>query len=146
MAASLAVQSGPARRPRRDRFSGIHFDLHPKAIDHQLGREISFGHIHHCLHEVHVDFVQFVFKADTGRQGYPSLVRRSARGFVKDSLAFWPEVTAQVGARRFFHFSGAWDSFTLEYHPSWTRLKRDNSRDDRQTSLWCSYGQHRMIP
>lgn len=140
------AQNPPHRKSRRDSFFGIHFDLHPNATDQHLGRDLSPAHIATFLERVRPDFVQYDCKGHAGWLGYPSRVSRPAPGIVQDSLALWRKETAAKGVALYIHFSGVWDSLAIEDHPDWARLKPDNTRDDRQTSLWSRYAEDRMIP
>jgi len=143
----MAAKSDSADKPRRDGLSGICLDLAPRAADSKIRSEISCGHIRQCLQEVHPDSEQFVFNGRGGWQDfYPSLISRSSRGNVQDSLALWRRVTAQAGVNLFIHCSGPWDSLRPKYLASWARLQRDYSGNNRQTNLCKSYPQNLRIP
>ena len=145
-AAALHAQPAPPRKSRADSFFGIHFDLHPKPSDKELGKDLSEANIQRFLTEVQPDYVQYDCKGHVGWLGYPSTVSKSAPGIVKDSLALWRDLTEKQGVALYIHFSGVWDSLAITDHPEWARLKPDGSKDDRQTSLWSRYAEDRMIP
>lgn len=145
---SLAL-AAPAqrRRPRRkDTFFGIHFDLHPKEQDTDLGRDISAANIEDFLGRVRPDFVQYDCKGHAGWLGYPSQVSKSSPGIVNDSLALWRKQTAARNIPLYIHFSGVWDSLALAENPAWARQDAAGKKDERQTSLWSPYVTERMIP
>ncbi len=139
------LAAAPARRPRKDCYFGLHFDLHPSEGDRDLGREITEEMIERFLLRVRPDFVQYDCKGHAGFLGYPSQVSRSAP-IVQDSLALWRRVTARHGVPLYIHFSGVWDSLAVREHPEWARRRPDGRPDDRQTSTFGPYVDARMIP
>jgi len=143
---AFPTAAAPVRKRRADSFFGVHFDLHPNAEDRELGKDLSAANIDRFLDRVRPDYVQYDAKGHAGWLGYPSKVSRSAPGIVADSLALWREKTAEAGVALYIHFSGVWDSLAVSEHPEWARVKPDQSKDDRQTSLWGRYAAERMIP
>lgn len=135
-----------AAQRRADSFFGIHLDLHPNPEDKALGKDLSEANIQRFLRQVRPDFVQFDCKGHAGWLGYRSKVSPSAPGIVGDSLAIWRDSTNRAGVALFVHFSGFLDSLAIREHPEWARVREDNSKDDRQTSLWSRYAEERMIP
>jgi hypothetical protein len=145
-ATTLAAQTAPPRKSRANSFFGIHFDLHPKPTDKELGKDISEANINRFLAAVSPDYVQYDCKGHVGWLGYPSSVSKSAPGIVQDSLAIWRDLTEKSGVALYIHFSGVWDSLAITEHPEYARVRPDQSKDDRQTSLWSRYAEDRMIP
>lgn len=139
------LRAQPARRPRKDCYFGIHFDLHPNEADRDLGRDITEEMIERFIQRVCPDFVQYDCKGHDGLLGYPSKVSRYAV-IVQDSLAIWRRVTARHGIPLYIHFSGVWDSLAVREHPEWARRRPDGKPDDRITSTFGPYVDARMIP
>lgn len=138
--------SAQSRKRRADSFFGIHFDLHPGPDDKELGKDLSEENINRFLAAVRPDYVQYDCKGHAGWLGYPSKVSKSAPGIVRDSLALWRDLTEKQAVALYIHFSGVWDSLAILDHPEWARIKPDQTKDDRQTSLWSAYADIRMIP
>lgn len=138
-------QPHPPRMRRADSFFGIHFDLHPKGSDTELGKDLSRENIEAFLSAVRPDYVQYDCKGHAGWLGYPSKVSPSAP-LVQDSLSLWRSVTRERGVALYVHFSGVWDSLAVSEKPEWARINAEGVRDDRQTSLWSNYANERMIP
>jgi len=139
-------QSAPTRRPRKDCFFGLHFDLHPGPGDPALGRDVSDAMVERFLTEVKPDFVQYDCKGHIGYLGYPSKVGTSAPHIVNDSLAIWRRVTARHGVPLYIHFSGVWDTRAVTEHPDWARVQPDGKPDKDITSLFGPYVDKLMIP
>lgn len=135
-----------ARRRRGDCFFGIHFDLHPRANDSELGKDLSEANLSEFLDRVRPDFVQYDSKGHNGWLAWPSQVSKSSPGIVQDALPIWRKLTAARGIPLYLHFSGVWDSLAVEEHPEWARVDAERQRDTRQTSLWSAYATERMIP
>jgi hypothetical protein len=141
----VRAQRAPPRKLREDSFFGIHFDLHPRAEDKELGRDLTPEMVERFLARVQPDYVQYDCKGHNGYLGYPSEIGPSA-GMAKDSLAIWREVTARQGVALYIHFSGVWDTATAKAHPEWARLDADGKRDENNTSTYGPYVDQRMIP
>lgn len=146
--ASVAAVALPLQgvKKRSESFFGIHFDLHPSPEDKELGKDLSEANIQRFLTQVRPDYVQYDCKGHAGWLGYPSMVSRSAPGIIRDSLAVWREQTSNFDVALYVHFSGVFDTLAISEQPEWARLRPDNSKDDRQTSLWSRYAEERMIP
>ena len=142
----LQTASAPVRPSRKDCFFGLHFDLHPNAEDHELGRDLTEGMIGHLLESCRPDFIQYDSKGHPGYLGFPSQTGMSAPCIVQDSLALWRRVTAAHGVALYNHFSGVWDGLAVARHPDWARIDENGTRDPLQTSLFGPYEQELMIP
>jgi hypothetical protein len=144
----------PARLSRKECFFGLHFDLHPRAADTVLGRDVTDEMVSHLLESVRPDFIQYDSKGHPGYLGYPSKTGMSAPGIVQDSLAIWRRVTAAHGVALYNHFSGVLDGLAVTKHPEWARVGPDgkaepvgSSRHDwQETSLFSPYERELMIP
>lgn len=144
--APAGLAAVPPRKPRKDCFFGIHFDLHPNDKDVALGRDVTDEMIERFLDAVRPDFVQYDCKGHAGFLGYLSQVSTPASNIVKDSLEIWRRVTARRGIGLYIHFSGVWDSLACKQRPEWARVGPDGKRDERQTSTFGPYVDERMIP
>ena len=135
------------RRKRSEAFFGLHFDLHPSPEDPALGRDVTEEMVEKFLAAVEPDSVQYDSKGHVGWLGWPdSRIGPSAPHIVKDSLAIWRKVTARHGVALCIHFSGVWDSQTVERHPDWARLDAKGKTDGHNTSTFGPYVDEIMIP
>lgn len=142
----LFGQAASPRKPRRDSFFGLHFDLHPQEHDTALGRDVTEAMIERLLDAARPDYVQYDAKGHAGWLGWPSAVGPSSPGIVKDSLRIWRDVTARRGVALYIHFSGVWDSEAVKRKPEWAQLDRDGKPDGRNTSTFGPYVDELMIP
>jgi len=144
----LTAQGQPpkTRRPRKDCFLGMHFDLHPQKRDTALGRDLTEEMVEGFLSKVKPDYVQYDCKGHAGYLGFPSKTGLSSPGIVKDSLEIWRRVTARQGVALFIHFSGVWDALAVARHPEWARVQPEGKPDDRLTSTFGPYVDELMIP
>src|ERR1700759_2417184 len=90
-----AAPSAPRRLPRKDCFFGLHFDLHPRFDDTELGRDVTDEMVTHLLESVRPDFIQYDSKGHPGYLGFASKTGMSSPGIVQDSLAIWRRVAAR---------------------------------------------------
>jgi len=132
--------------PRRDAFFGLHFDLHPRKTDRELGADVTEDNVQELLMRVKPDYVQYDCKGHAGYTGYPTKVGWPSPGIVKDSLAVWRSVTRDLGVGLFIHYSGVWDSKAVEEHPEWARVDARGRRDPDATSVFGPYVDRLLIP
>jgi hypothetical protein len=107
---------------RRDAFFGLHFDLHPKATDTELGADTTEENIRALLERVGPDFVQYDCKGHAGYTGYPTEVGWSSPGIVNDALGVWRKVTREHGVALLIHYSGVQDYIAVAEHPEWAAV------------------------
>ncbi|MCD6359841.1 MAG: hypothetical protein J7M38_03185, partial [Armatimonadetes bacterium] len=131
---------------RRDCFFGLHFDLHSKATDTQLGAETSEENIRALLERVRPDFVQYDCKGHPGYTGYPTKVGTPSPGIVGDALEVWRRVTREHGVALLIHYSGVIDQVAIEQHPEWAAGDAEGNLDERATSTFGPYVDELMIP
>jgi hypothetical protein len=141
-----AAPAAPGRLLRKDCFFGLHFDLHPRLDDTELGRAVTDEMVAHLLESVRPDFIQYDSKGHPGYLGFASKTGMSSPGIVRDSLAIWRRVTAAHGVALYNHFSGVLDGAAIEKHPEWARIGPDGQRAPQETSLFSAYEQELMIP
>ncbi len=132
--------------PRKDAFFGIHFDLHPRAEDTELGAETSEANIGRLLTRVKPDYVQYDCKGHRGYTGYPTKVGWPSPGIVTDSLRTWRKVTREHGVGLYIHYSGVWDGVAVEHHPEWAAVDAEGKPSDRMTSTFGPYVDELLIP
>ena len=143
---SRAAAAPPSRLLRKDCFFGLHFDLHPRQDDTELGRDLTDEMVAHLLENVRPDFIQYDSKGHPGYLGFPSKTGMSSPGIVRDSLAIWRRVTASHGVALYNHFSGVLDGAAVQKHPDWARIGPDGRRASLETSLFSAYERELMIP
>lgn len=139
----------PSRRhvlPRRDAFFGLHFDLHPKQTDTELGAATTAENVAELLERVRPDYVQYDCKGHAGWAGYRTKVGWPSPGIVNDALAIWRDVTSRHGVGLYIHYSGVWDTKAVTEHPEWARIGPDGAPDGRMTSTFGPYVDELMIP
>ena len=90
-------------------FFGIHYDLHAKAKDTELGRELTPEHLRERLLRTRPDWVQTDCKGHHGYTSWPTSVGSTSPGVVKDSLRIYRDVTRELGIKLGVHYSGVWD-------------------------------------
>jgi hypothetical protein len=131
---------------RRDAFFGLHFDLHPKATDTELGADTTEENIRALLERVGPDFVQYDCKGHAGYTGYPTEVGWSSPGIVNDALGVWRKVTREHGVALLIHYSGVQDYIAVAEHPEWAAVHADGTPDEKATSTFGPYVDELMIP
>jgi len=132
--------------PRKYAFFGLHFDLHPRKDDTQLGEHLTEDMVTNLLEKVKPDYVQYDCKGHAGYAGYPTKVGFPSPGIVKDSLAIWRKATRKFGVGLYVHYSGVWDSAAIENHPDWARIDADGNPDKDSTSTFGPYCERLLIP
>ena len=109
-------------------FFGLHYDLHAKAKDTELGAALTPGHLRVELEKVKPDFVQCDCKGHPGYASYPTRVGSPSPGIVKDALRIHCDVTAEMGIPLSVHYSGVWDERAVELHPDWATVDAKGDR------------------
>ena len=131
---------------RADSFFGIHFDLHASEGITDAGRTLTFQMVDTFLKKVRPDFIQIDCKGHPGISSYPTQVGNHVRGFEKDPLKLFREVTENNGVALYVHYSGVWDSKAVSLHPSWDIIRSDGKRSGAKTSFFSPYLDSLMIP
>jgi hypothetical protein len=138
---------GRKRRKRRAQsFFGLHFDLHPRATDTELGADVTEEMIERLLRRVRPDYVQYDCKGHAGLAGYPTRVGWASPGIVQDSLEVWRRVTARHGVALYVHYSGLFDGEAVRRHPEWARTDADGKPDPKNASTFGPYADELLIP
>ncbi len=145
---SLSGQS-PARSEklkRADCYFGVHFDLHADEDITDAGRTLTYEMVDTFLTRVKPDFIQIDCKGHPGISSYPTEVGFHVKGFEKDPLKLFREVTEKNKVALFMHFSGVWDSKVVEQHPEWAVIKANGERSTQKVSFFSPYLDTYMIP
>jgi hypothetical protein len=131
---------------RSESFFGVHFDLHASEDITDAGRTLTAAMIDTFLRRVKPDFIQIDCKGHPGISSYPTQVGYHVRGFEKDPLRLWREITEQNKVGLYMHFSGVWDEKVVKEHPEWAMIKSDGKRNARKVSFFSPYLDTFLIP
>lgn len=133
-------------KKRKDSFFGLHFDLHPKQNDTNLGADISEENIRALLERVRPDYVTYDCKGHEGFCGYASETGISAPAIRNDSLAVWRKVTKELDISLGIHYSGLQDFISAKVRPETAVQDRNGRTDGKTASLFGEYPEKYMIP
>jgi hypothetical protein len=143
----MAQTEKPKSKLRRaDCFFGVHFDLHASEDITDAGKTLTAEMIDTFLLKVRPDFIQIDCKGHPGISSYPTKVGYHVKGFDKDPLELFREVTEKEKVALFMHFSGVWDSKVVSEHPDWAIVKANGERSKEKTSFFSPYLDTYMIP
>lgn len=131
---------------RADCFFGVHFDLHASEYITDAGKTLTPEMIDTFLTRVRPDFIQIDCKGHPGISSYPTKVGYHVKGFQKDPLKLWREVTEKNKVGLFMHYSGVWDGKVCTEHPDWSIVKANGERSTQKTSFFSPYLDQVMIP
>ena len=131
---------------RADCFFGVHFDLHASEDITDAGKTLTPEMIDTFLTKVHPDFIQIDCKGHPGISSYPTKVGFHVKGFEKDPLKLFREITEKNKVALFMHFSGVWDGKVVKEHPEWAVVKANGERSTEKTSFFSPYLDTYMIP
>jgi hypothetical protein len=146
--ASLSAQSGNSvqKLKRSDCFFGVHFDLHASEDITDAGKTLTYAMIDTFLTRVKPDFIQIDCKGHPGISSYPTKVGYHVKGFEKDPLKLWREVTEKNHVALFMHFSGVIDIKVVKEHPDWAIIQANGERSKQNVSFFSPYLDTYMIP
>ena len=146
--ASLYAQTGNSAQKlkRADCFFGVHFDLHASEDITDAGKTLTYAMIDTFLTRVRPDFIQVDCKGHPGISSYPTKVGYHVKGFEKDPLKLWREVTEKNHVALFMHFSGIIDVKVVNEHPDWAIIQTNGERSKQNVSFFSPYLDTYMIP
>ena len=146
--ASLSAQPGNSiqKLKRADCFFGVHFDLHASEDITDAGKTLTYAMIDTFLTRVKPDFIQIDCKGHPGISSYPTKVGYHVKGFEKDPLKLWREVTEKNHVALFMHFSGIIDVKVVNEHPDWAIIQANGERSKQNVSFFSPYLDTYMIP
>ena len=143
----LGTQAQETQKLRRaDCFFGVHFDLHASEDINDAGRTLTAEMIDTFLIRVKPDFIQVDCKGHAGISSYPTKAGSHVKGFQKDPLRLWRDVTSQNKVALFLHYSGVWDNKACTEHPDWAIIKANGEISTQKTSFFSPYLDQLMIP
>ncbi len=144
---SFTTQAQNTEKLRRaDCFFGVHFDLHASEDITDAGRTLTAEMVDTFLTKVRPDFIQIDCKGHPGITSYPTKVGYHVKGFQKDPLRLWRDVTEKNKVALFMHYSGVWDEKACTEHPDWAIVKANGGISTQKTSFFSSYLDQLMIP
>jgi len=144
---SMAQTEKPAGKLRRaDCFFGMHFDLHASEDITDAGKTLTPEMIDTFLLKVRPDFIQIDCKGHPGISSYPTKVGYHVKGFDKDPLKLFREITAKNKVALFMHYSGVMDAKAVKEHPGWAIVKANGERSTEKPSFFSPYLDSLMIP
>jgi len=136
----------PGKLKRADCFFGVHFDLHASEDITDAGKTLTAEMVDTFLTKVKPDFIQIDCKGHPGISSYPTKVGYHVKGFEKDPLRLFREVTAKNNVALFMHFSGVWDNKVVAEHPDWDVIRADGKPSGQKVSFFSPYLDTYMIP
>lgn len=139
-------KSLPARPDRAHSYFGLHFDFHAGPDCKEVGKNVDAAMVNNLIDKVKPDFIQVDCKGHPGYTSYPTKVGNPVPGFVRDQLRIWRDVTAARGVSLYLHYSGVWDSRSVELHPNWAAIGADGTRSKERTSVFSNYVDSLLIP
>jgi hypothetical protein len=131
---------------RANCFFGVHFDLHASEDITDAGRTLTTEMVDTFLAKVRPDFIQIDCKGHPGITSYPTKVGYHVKGFQKDPLRLWRDVTEKNKVALFMHYSGVWDAMACTEHPDWAIVKANGEKSTQKTSFFSPYLDELMIP
>ena len=141
----LSAQSHQKLR-RVDSFFGLHFDLHASEDINDAGRTLTPEMVDTFLTKVRPDYIQIDCKGHPGISSYPTKAGSHVKGFQKDPLKLYREVTAKNNVALFMHYSGVWDGKVVHDHPDWAVVKANGDVSTEKTSFFSPYLDKVLIP
>lgn len=136
----------PLTLRRSDSFFGVHFDLHASEEITDAGRTLTYAMLDTFLSRVKPDFVQIDCKGHPGIASYPSKTGFHVKGFEKDPLKLWREVTLDHHVALYMHYSGILDYKVATEYPGWAVVQPDGKRSMERVSFFSPYLDSYMIP
>ena len=144
--AAAQTMSAPQKLKRADCFFGVHFDLHANEAITDAGLTLTYEMVDTFLTRVRPDFIQIDCKGHPGISSYPTEVGYRVKGFSKDPLKIYREMTEKNGVALFMHYSGVWDAKVVQQHPGWAVVKANGERIGHKVSFFSPYLDTYMIP
>lgn len=144
--ASSQTEKPKEKLKRADCFFGVHFDLHASEDITDAGKTLTPEMVDTFLTKVKPDFIQIDCKGHPGISSYPTKVGFHVKGFEKDPLKLFRDVTAKNNVALFMHFSGVWDGKVVSEYPDWAIIKANGERSTQKTSFFSPYLDTYLIP
>jgi len=142
----LAFAQNPEKLRRADCFFGIHFDLHATEDITNAGETLTPEMVDTFLTKVRPDFIQIDCKGHPGISSYPTKAGNHVKGFQKDPLRLWRDVTEKNKVGLYMHYSGVWDGKVATDHPDWAMTKASGEKSTQKMSFFSPYLDQILIP
>ncbi len=142
----IAIGQNPEKLRRADCFFGVHFDLQGSEDITNAGETLTPEMVDTFLTKVRPDFIQIDCKGHPGISSYPTKVGYHVKGFQKDPLKLWREVTEKNKVGLYMHYSGVWDAKAATEHPDWAMVKASGERSTQKMSFFSPYSDQLLIP
>jgi len=136
----------PEKLRRADCFFGVHFDLHASEDITNAGETLTPEMVDTFLTKVRPDFIQIDCKGHPGISSYPTKAGNHVKGFQKDPLRLWREVTEKNKVGLYMHYSGVWDGKVATDHPDWAMVKSSGEKSTQKMSFFSPYLDQILIP
>lgn len=143
---SPSQAQNPEKLRRADCFFGIHFDLHATEDIDNAGETLTPAMIDTFLTKVRPDFIQIDCKGHPGISSYPTKAGNPVKGFQKDPLKLWREITEKNKVGLYMHYSGVWDGKAATDHPDWAVVKASGEKSVQKMSFFSPYVDKILIP
>jgi len=142
----LAFAQNPEKLRRADCFFGVHFDLHATEDITNAGETLTREMVDTFLTKVRPDFIQIDCKGHPGISSYPTKAGNHVKGFQKDPLRLWRDVTEKNKVGLYMHYSGVWDGKVATDHPDWAMTKASGEKSTQKISFFSPYLDQILIP
>lgn len=142
----LTIAQNPVKLRRADCFFGIHFDLHASEDITNAGETLTPEMVDTFLTKVRPDFIQIDCKGHPGISSYPTKAGNPVKGFQKDPLRLWRDVTEKNNVGLYMHYSGVWDGKVATDHPDWAMTKASGEKSKQKMSFFSPYLDQILIP
>jgi hypothetical protein len=136
----------PAKLRRSESFFGVHFDLHATEDITDAGRTLTPAMVDSFLKKVRPDFIQVDCKGHPGITSYPTKAGYHVKGFDKDPLRIFREVTEKNRVGLYMHYSGVWDGKVATAHPDWAMVRANGEKNTQKISFFSPYLDSIVIP
>lgn len=114
-----------------DVYFGMHYDLHAREDDTELGARLTHENLREQLEKVRPDWIQCDCKGHPGWTSWPSDMDCTSPGVVRDALRIHRDVTSEMGIRLGMHYSGVMDRRQADLHPDWLQRDAEGTPDPR---------------
>ena len=141
-----AFSQNPRKLRREESFFGVHFDLHAQEDIMDAGRSLTNEMVDTFLKKVRPDFIQIDCKGHPGISSYPTKFGYPVKGFQKDPLKLWREITEKNNVGLYMHYSGVWDAKAAKEHPNWAMTKASGEKNTQKMSFLSPYLDSILIP
>ena len=141
-----SLAQAPAKLRRSESFFGVHFDLHATEDITDAGRTLTPAMVDTFLRKVRPDFIQIDCKGHPGITSYPTKAGYHVKGFDKDPLRIFRDVTERHRVGLYMHYSGVWDGKVATARPEWAMVRTNGEKNTQKISFFSPYLDSIVIP